>query len=91
MTGNYDWMRYNDQFSETPEERNERQRNAREKRNKEILWNLIADLSVNLADEEHIYSVDGLNKIRKRTANALPDEMCPDWLKQYRDPPLVQS
>jgi hypothetical protein len=29
--------------------------------------------------------------MRRRVANALPPDRLPDWLEQYRDPPMVQS
>ena len=86
-----DWNRYNDQFRETPSERNERQREARRKRAMETLWTLIADLSAGLTDEGDDLSTEGLQAMRRRVANALPPDRCPDWLKSYRDPAMVQS
>ena len=86
-----DWDRFNDQFRETPEERNDRLRDARQKRARETLWALIADLSGGLTDEGPDWSDDGLDSLRRRVANALPPDRCPDWLAAYRDPPLVHS
>lgn len=86
-----DWHRFNDQFRETPEERNDRLRESREKRTSATLRTLIRDLSDALTDEGGDWSTDGLINLRTRVANALPPTECPDWLKQYRDPPVVQS
>jgi hypothetical protein len=63
----------------------------RYQRTLEYLWRLIGDLSDDLRDEGSDYSVDGLNAMRRRVANALPPDRLPDWLEQYRDPPMVQS
>lgn len=57
----------------------------------QTLQNLIADLSCGLDDEGGSWTVDSLNALRRRVANALPPEKCPDWLQQFRDPPIVQS
>ena len=83
--------RFNDQFRETPYERDERQRNARHKQALATLHGLIADLSAGLADEGPDWSLDGFLMLRKRVANALPSDKCPDWLVSYRDPPMVSS
>ena len=83
--------RFNDQFRETQEERNDRLRERRQARHIETLRKLIVDLSDNLTDEGTAYSVDGLAEMRRRCANALPPSLCPDWLNRYRDPPMVQS
>lgn len=80
-----------DQFRETAEERNERLRAKRHVRTLEALWSIIADLSAHLSDDGNDYSPEGLEKMRRRVANALPPTNCPDWLSQYRDPPIVQS
>lgn len=83
--------RFNDQFRETLTERNERLRRALHKRTLETLWGLIADLSAGLADEGPDWSVDAFLMLRKRVANALPPDKCPDWLAPYRDAPMVAS
>jgi hypothetical protein len=56
-----------------------------------ILQDLIAELSGGLADEGGQWSSVGLNNLRRRAANALPPDKCPDWLNDFRDPALVQS
>jgi len=86
-----DWNRFNDQFRETLTERNERLRTARLKQSIRTLQQLIADLSDDLRDEGADYSVDGLHQMRCRIANALPPDLCPDWLKRFRDASVVQS
>jgi hypothetical protein len=86
-----EFNRFNDQFRETTEERNDRLRRARNLRTMETLWTLIADLSDDLRDEGCDWSADGLEAMRRRCANALPKDKCPDWLEEYRDPPVVQS
>lgn len=45
---------------------------------------LIADLSDDLRDEGCDYSPDGLDAMRRRVANSLPEHKCPDWLKKFR-------
>lgn len=55
------------------------------------LWQLIADLSDALCDEGPDWSQEGLDSLRRRVGNALPETVRPTWLEQYRDPPLVQS
>ena len=55
------------------------------------LYKLIAHLSADLTDEGAGYSNEGLHNMRRRVANALPDDMLPDWLRTYRDPPLVSA
>jgi hypothetical protein len=83
--------RFDQQFRETTGERNERLREKRDQRRIDTLLTLIADLSDHLCDEGTDYSDEGLASIRRRVANALPPGKCPDWLNQYRDPPVVQS
>lgn len=83
--------KWDDQFRETQEERNERHRERRAKENREILMVLIADLSVLLTDENDSLSIDGLADLRRRVANALPPDKCPDWLCACRDPSLTQG
>lgn len=51
----------------------------------ETLHRLIADMSDHLCDEGTDYSHDGLERMRKRVANALPLDLCPDWLKRFRN------
>ena len=72
--------------SETPAERNARLRENRDRNIIRHLQNLIADLAENLCDEGPDYSEDGLHKMRSRVANALPVDVCPEWLTGYRDP-----
>jgi hypothetical protein len=86
-----DWNEFNDQFRETPEERNERLRDSRFKRTIGALQQLIADMSDDLRDEGCDYSTEGLEAMRRRVANALPPDKCPDWLANYRDPAVVRS
>lgn len=86
-----DWHRFNDQFRETPDERNERLRDNRLKRTLEGYRKLIADLSDALTDEGPDWSSEGLYGLRRRVANALSPAECPDWLNEYRDPLIVQS
>ena len=86
-----DVARFDQQFRETADERNDRLRNNRLVKANETLRNLIADLSSCLADEFDGYSDEGLESIRRRVANALPPSQCPDWLVKYRDPPIVSA
>ncbi len=86
-----DVARFDQQFAETQEERNERHRARRAKQSAEILWRLIADLADALSDEGPDWSQEGLENLRKRVANALPPHMCPACCAFYRDPALVQS
>lgn len=74
-----------------PIDRNEGRREARDQRSIAGLQKLVADLSDALTDEGADWSNDGLDKLRSRVANALPPGVCPDWLDEYRDPPMVQS
>ena len=83
-----DW---DNQFSESEEERNSRLRQRGYERTLETLWCLIGHLSDGLRDEGCDWSVDGLQQMRRRVANALPPDKCPDWLEQYRDPPVMVS
>lgn len=64
---------------------------ARHKQTIEAHWRLIADLSSALTDEGPDWSNDGLDSLRRRVANALPEVACPDWLSQYRDPAMKLS
>lgn len=77
------------QFAETPGERNERRREMVSRRTIDTLQTLIADLSAVLTDEGLDYSEDGLDRMRRRVANALPPTKCPDWLAPFRDPRIV--
>lgn len=86
-----DWNRFNDQFRETPDERNNRLRNARHRRTQEAHWKLIHDLSGFLCDEGMDLSNEGVDALRRRVANALPPVHCPDWLAPFRDPTVVAS
>ena len=83
--------RFDQQFAESPQERNERLRYARDRRAIAALYALVADLSVCLTDEGADWSQTRLRELRRRAANALPPTQCPDWLVQFRDPPVVQS
>jgi hypothetical protein len=60
-------------------------------RTMQIHWQLIAALSDALTDEGPDWSNNGLDSLRRRVANALPPDACPDWLEPYRDPPIVAS
>ncbi len=86
-----DWDRFNEQFREDAEERNERLRKARNARTSAVLWRLIADLSICLTDEGADFSNEGLASLRQRVANALPPDQCPDWLARFRDPPITHG
>src|SRR5690606_36541808 len=79
----------NDQFRETPAERNRRLRERRFRRSIETLQDLIADLTPHLSDEDVILTPDAVDALRSRCANALPPDKCPDWLQHYRDPPVT--
>ena len=83
--------RFDQQFAETPEERNERHRETVRRRLIVTLYALIADLSPSLTDEGSDWSQEGLDRLRQRVANALPAPYCPDWLTRYRDPPVRSS
>ena len=83
--------RFDQQFVETPAERNTRLRENRDRRLVETLYRLIADLSGALTDEGADWSNDGLHEMRRRVANALPPPQCPDWLHQYRDAQVIKS
>lgn len=86
-----DYQRLQDQFRETTWERNERLAKARRQRVLDTHWKLIDDLSGFLADEGMLLSIDGVEALRRRVANALPADRCPDWLSRYRDPAVVAS
>lgn len=88
---NGSWRSFNDQFRETPGERNERLREGLAQRRIAHLLKLVADLSGHLTDEGDSYSTEGLHAMRCRVANSLPIDICPDWLHEYRDAPMVQS
>lgn len=79
-----------DDLGRTIEERNIRLRQRRYERTLHTLWKLIADLSDDLRDEGCDWSVDGLQAMRRRVANALPPDECPEWLAPFRDLPMVQ-
>jgi hypothetical protein len=66
-------------------------REARYLRTIVVLRRLIADLSEALTDEGGDWSPVGLDELRHRVGNALPPDECPDWLRHYRDPAVVQS
>lgn len=83
--------RFDSQFAESQSERNDRLRANRDNRLADRLLVLIADLSACLADEGPDFSEDGLLQMRRRVANALPPDQCPEWLAKFRDPPVVQS
>lgn len=83
-----DWNDFNDQFRETPEERNDRLRQNRHQRTVKTLQTLIYDMSGMLADEFDYLTDEGLLDLRRRTANALGIK-CPEWLERYRDPAIT--
>lgn len=86
------YPRFDQQFLESTTERNERLRDSRLKRNTETLQKLIADLACEaLADEGPDWSQEGLDNLRRRVANAVPQQLLPDYFAQYRDPPLQNS
>ncbi len=45
---------------------------------------IIEDLAASLADEGPDWSQEGLNRLRRRTANVFPEGQCPEWLLEYR-------
>ena len=45
---------------------------------------LIEDLAASLTDEGPSWSQEGLNRLRRRTANIFPAGECPEWLLEYR-------
>ena len=49
-----------------------------------LLRELVRDLSAALTDEGDNLSTEGLDRMRRRVACALPLAMLPDWLKPYR-------
>lgn len=55
------------------------------------LRSLIITLSDVLTDEGGDWSTEGLDNLRRRVANAIPPDECPDWLHEYRDPSVDQS
>jgi len=83
--------RFDQQFAETPAERNDRLHKARDSRAIDALHWLIVDLSGFLADESDALTIGGLIEMRRRVANALPPTRCPEWLAEYRDAPVVKS
>lgn len=83
-----DYRDFDEQFRETPAERNERLRESRHKRTIETLQTLIYDMSGMLADEFDYLSDEGITDLRRRTANALGTK-CPEWLERYRDPAIT--
>ncbi len=52
---------------------------------------LVTDLSDALTDEGPDWSNVGLDNLRRRVANMLPHDRCPEWLAEYRDPPVVND
>ena len=86
-----DVARFDQQFRETPQERAEDRALTRFRQTIGKLQDLIADLSDDLRDEGCDYSVDGLEEMRRRVANALPPGKRPDWLTPYADAPVVKS
>lgn len=83
--------RFDQQFAETPAERNERRREMVSKRTIATLQALVADLSESLTEEGPDWSEDGLHNLRCRVANAVPPDKLPDWLNKYRDPAIIRS
>jgi len=83
-----DYRDFDEQFRETPDERNERLREKRLKRTVETLQKLVYDMSGFLADEGDDLTDAGLADLRRRAANAL-GALCPEWLEQYRDPSIT--
>lgn len=61
-----------------------------ERRKRRALEKLVCELAGDLTDEGANYSGDGLHDMRRRVANALPKDECPEWLREYRDADLVQ-
>lgn len=45
---------------------------------------IIEDLAAALTDDGPSWSQEGLNNLRRRTANIFPEGECPDWLREYR-------
>jgi flagellin-specific chaperone FliS len=82
--------RFDQQFAETPQERAESRTMQRFRQTIGKLQDLVADLSPALDDEGGDFSAEGLEALRRRIANALPPEKCPDWLVSYRDPAVVK-
>ncbi|MGY3527301.1 hypothetical protein [Bradyrhizobium sp. USDA 4452] len=54
-----------------------------------ILQQLVCDLSADLTDEGANYSTEGLQEMRRRVANALGREECPEWLHCYLDAEII--
>jgi ribosomal protein S15P/S13E len=67
-----------------------RLRDGRLERDIATLQKLIVDLSDHLTDEGCDWTNDGLDRMRRRVANAVHPDKCPDWLMRYRDPPTVK-
>lgn len=83
-----DWDDFNEQFRESPEERNDRLRQQRHQRTVETLRKLLYDMSGFLADEGDDLTDAGLANLRRRMANAL-GALCPEWLERFRDPAVT--
>lgn len=83
-----DYRDFDEQFRETPGERNERLREKRLRASIETLQSLIYDMSGMLADEFDYLTDEGITDLRRRTANALGTK-CPEWLECYRDPAIT--
>lgn len=73
------------------DERNDALRLGRDQRAISALRTLVVALSDALTDEGPDWSSEGLDNLRRRVANAIPRDECPDWLREYRDPSAVQS
>lgn len=56
------------------------------------LHQLIADLAMEaLSEEGPDWTDEGIAKMRKRVANAVPQSMLPDYFADYRDDSVVTS
>lgn len=73
------------------DERNDALRLGHDQRAINALRTLVVALSDALTDEGPDWSNEGLDSLRHRVANAIPRGECPDWLREYRDPLVVQS
>lgn len=60
---------------------------------RDLLVKLVVDLSSALCDEGDGWSNDGVDRLRRRVACAVPLADLPDWLKPYRaaDPVTLVS
>lgn len=64
---------------------------GRDQRAINALRTLVVALSYALTDEGPGWSNEGLDNLRRRVANAIPLDECPDWLREYRDKPAARS